>query len=398
MLDKSDASVADTLLSFNEKGIDIGLLVPTETALEKSIMDAHDPFRSYLERNSIHKFSQQQQGGKKFIEATYISPGGQADTKVSLYRPQTKDGDPRVWIYNLKSYAKPYNLIGCIYHNDRFYIVNCSNSSAVDFALSAHSPLSSLINNSSTADYLSPEIELHDKLKKISAKGYLPTITKGDTGIGMTLEAELGIEANSIAEPDYKGIELKASRRRNRGTKNRVTLFSKAPNWEISPVGKAIHLLNRRGYLDKDGRLSLYHTLNGKSANSLGLRLLIDYKNDTLKQVHVNGEQFTHDASWPLEDLRKSLRTKHPATFWVKANTKIINGKEHFHYTEAIYTQAPRIHFLEMLIEDGVVTLDYAMHKRDTGNTVRDHGYLFKILPKNFSALFPKPIYYDLSH
>jgi len=395
MLEQSDTSIAETLLAFNEHGIDIGMLVPTETAMDKSIMDAHGTFRSYLERNNIHLFSNQKQGEKALIPATLLSPQGDRVTKASLYRPNTKDGDPRAWIYELKQYAVPYNLIGFVHIKEQLYIINCSDAAIVDYALSVNGPLLSLIDNiDKTESYASKE--LLSKIKRISKKGFIPTVTDGDTGVGMTLEAELGITANSLAEPDYRGIELKASRRKPKGTTNRVTLFSKVPNWQTSPVGKAINLLNKRGYSDSDGRLSLYHTLNGKKPNSLGLKLAVDYKNDSIKQIYVSEKGIEHDTTWALADLRTSLRTKHPATFWVKADSQFINGKEHFHYTDIVFTQMPKIEYLEMLIEDGVITLDYAMHKRTGTNTVRDHGYLFKILPANFNALFPKPTHFNL--
>ncbi|MDA8852807.1 MvaI/BcnI family restriction endonuclease [bacterium] len=356
---------------------------------EKSIIDAHDTFRAYLQRNHIHTFKEQTQGEKRIIPATFINVGGLIATKVSLYRPNTKDGDPRIWVYELKKLAKAYNLIGFIYLNDTFYIINCSDRPAVEYALSGNGPLSTLIKTIA-GDLNYGAKGLLNKLKKISAKGFIPTITEGDTGVGMTLEAELGIAANSLAEPDYHGIELKASRKKPRGTKNRVTLFSKAPNWKLSPIGKVMDLLKKHGYDDENGRLSLYHTINGKKPNSLGLQLTIDYEKDTLKQVHIDGDKITHDTTWQLSDIRKSLESKHPETFWVKADAEVIDGKEHFHYTHVTYTKSPKITHLEMLIEDGVITLDYTMHQQSS-TRVRDHGYLFKILPANFNALFPKP-------
>ena len=36
------------------------------------------------------------------------------------------------------------------------------------------------------------------------------------------------------------------------------------------------------------------------------------------------------------------------------------------------------------------------MHFKENG-APRDHGYLFKILPKNLEKLFPKPQEFDLS-
>jgi len=50
------------------------------------------------------------------------------------------------------------------------------------------------------------------KLQIISAKGFVDSLRSGDTGVGMTLETLLGIEANSNRAPDYFGIEIKAKR------------------------------------------------------------------------------------------------------------------------------------------------------------------------------------------
>lgn len=394
MLNKSDISIAETLARFNTLQLDVGFLVPTETALKKSIMDAHNPLREYLERNDIHDFSDQEQGEKIILSATLLQPVGAKETTISLYRPKTKTGDPRIWIYGLKQIVNSYNLVAIFEVESKLYVVNCSHD--LDYVLSDKCPLD-LPNKSQTVFYDSVEEELLGRLKQVAEKGFIPTVTEGDTGIGMTLEAELDVKPNALAEPDYKGIELKASRKRHSGTKNRVTMFSKVPNWKLSPVKSAINLLNKRGYVDDNGRLSLYHTMNGKTPNSLGLQLAIDHSNSLLNQVHVSDGTMTHDTSWLLDDLKNSLFTKHPETFWVKAEVKIIDGREHFHYTHATYTKKPKIEYLEMLIEDGVITLDYAMHKRATGNGVRDHGYLFKILPSNFGALFPSPKQYELT-
>ena len=49
-------------------------------------------------------------------------------------------------------------------------------------------------------------------LAEISRQGFIRTMGTGDTGVGYTPKALLGIEANSKKTPDYKGIELKSSR------------------------------------------------------------------------------------------------------------------------------------------------------------------------------------------
>ena len=48
------------------------------------------------------------------------------------------------------------------------------------------------------------------------------------------------------------------------------------------------------------------------------------------------------------------------------------------------------------LLQSGIVTVDFLMHRKENG-MIRDHGFPFKILPRNKDLLFPKPIEYDLT-
>ena len=85
------------------------------------------------------------------------------------------------------------------------FIFNCSDNVSLTYALEVALPKIKVVA-SDIAD------ELLHKLVKISNKGFIRTVTSGDTGIGMTVESELGIVANSSRSPDYKGIELKSTR------------------------------------------------------------------------------------------------------------------------------------------------------------------------------------------
>jgi hypothetical protein len=239
--------------------------------------------------------------------------------------------------------------------------------------------------------------ELLGLLREISRKGFVRTLRAGDTGVGMTLETLLEIRANSSRAPDFKGIELKARRSGRAGqSSNRSTLFSKVPNWRLSPVGSAMGLLERRGYVE-GGRLQLYQTISGKAPNRKGLQLSIDGERDWLIQVFEDPtkQTFEHDVTWELPKLRADLAAKHQQTFWVRANCRGQGTTEEFHYVEVRHTRAPLVANLGALIEAGVVTLDYALHLE--GNRARDHGYLFKIHPRSFAALFPPPELHDLS-
>ena len=66
MISRSNISVVETLRKFanakSGKGIDVCFLVPTETGLKKSIMDATQDVRLYLKNKNLHDFDAQKKG------------------------------------------------------------------------------------------------------------------------------------------------------------------------------------------------------------------------------------------------------------------------------------------------------------------------------------------------
>lgn len=50
-------------------------------------------------------------------------------------------------------------------------------------------------------------------MQGVEQKGFIPSHRAGDTGIGKTLEDELGIEENPIQAADLGSVELKATRK-----------------------------------------------------------------------------------------------------------------------------------------------------------------------------------------
>ena len=103
--------------------------------------------------------------------------------------------------------------------------------------------------------------ELREKLSSIRQMGYVVTRRKGNTGIGFTLETLLGLKENNLKTPDYGEIEVKSQRR---GVSNRVTMFTfNRGVWKI----KQKEVIETYGYLDTNGRASLYCTVNSKPNN-----------------------------------------------------------------------------------------------------------------------------------
>lgn len=396
MLRQSDFPIAEALEILTRHDLEVALLVPTKTGLEKSIMDATADVRDYLADKGFHDYSRQGQGpGDKVIrDAHFVRPSRLVPTQVSLYRPNTKQGDPRIWTGKVtRELVTPGNLLALLVVEGELYVVNMSDEPT---RLSLGDPASPLTRATTFAARQRVDVagELLDMLRGVSRRGFVRTLRPGATGVGMTLETVLGIAANSKQAPDFKGIEIKAKRGGKK--ENRTTLFSQVPDWKLSPVGSAMGLLERRGYV-RGGRLQLYHELDARRPNSMGLMLEVDEPSDWLKQVHVDPATrvVTHDATWQLQVLRERLAQKHRETFWVHAHCRGKGEDEEFHYHAVEHTRAPKVRNLEALVEAGVISMDYTLSRISETRT-RDHGYLFKIHASNLGALFPPSERYAL--
>lgn len=386
MLEKSDTSIQSVMKVFASYGQEAAYIAPTETGLNKSILDAHSTLRDFLRIKGIHDFKTQRQGteNKKKIDIFLVEEDGIKSTKMSLYRPETKTGDPRLWVYGLTEYADAYNLLAFFLNDEKLYLVNATNYALLKKA----EELLKVISTSLDTIALS----LLVKLNEISSRGFVETLREGDTGVGMTLETLLGIEANSNRAPDFHGIEIKAKRvigKKNKAS-TRATLFSQVPDWNISKCSNGISILKKYGYIDKDtSRLQLYCT-NSHKPNPQGLCLRINESLGILESVKVTEAHEEQIVVWKLDNLRKQLEDKHKRTFWVKAKTRVNDkGKEEFYYYEVEQTSLPLTSNFSTLVEIGAITMDYTLSEKANGNSTRDHGYLFKIHPANFDLLFP---------
>ncbi len=398
MLVKSDFDITEAIRFFNTHSVEATYLVPTSVGLGKSIMDATSPFRLYLKENKIHNFDGQIQGpeGKKTVETFFVTETNLIPTTASLYRPQAKgkEGDPRIWFSKLPSYASPNNLLGVVASNNALYVINLSNPNIRQSAQDSNSPLSRLFKQIN-ADQSSVSDELLNKLREVASRGWIKTVTVGDTGIGATLEHCLGIQINSSQKPDYKGIELKTKRITGLRATTRTSLFAQVPDWEISALKSSAQILDSYGYNRGDVK-KLYCTVKATAPNPQGLILRVDEPKDILQERYVSADISRDVVTWKFDVLRKRLLTKHNETFWVGAATSKIGGTEHFHYKKVLHTRVPFATNFHTLCQEGVITLDHLI-KRDVSGRVVEKGPLFKINPSDLGLLFPPPLQFDLT-
>ncbi len=368
-----------------ENSVELCLIEPSQTGLNKSIMDATGSVRAYLKSFSVHDFSIQQQGpnNKVQIKSFLITSTCLINSISSLYRPITKNGDPRIWFTGLGSYSSPNDILGIIAFNNCLYVLNITQLD-LGHLLSEFSfnPLKEIVNE---VNRISTAVskELLSLLQKISVNGPVPALLNADTAIGRTLEALLGININSSKMPDYKGIELK-SYRDKRG--NRKTLFAQVPDWSMSNFKSSAEILNSFGYYRGED-LKLYCTVSSLGKNSQGLSLRMESKINQLLE-HSDRQNIGDFVVWELNKLHNRLLEKHNETFWIAADSLFIDKKEHFLFKKIEHTKKPIISQFDLLLEQGIITLDHLIKKKPTKSVV-EKGPLFKIKPNALGLLFP---------
>lgn len=401
MIGKTDTPIDVVISALSSFRVEAGFLVPTPTGLEKSILDAHEDLRNYLKKAGLHDFDLQDQGPehKVLLPLNLITNSGIIGTQTSLYRPNTKSGDPRIWISKLNSYSKPWNLIALFVSQGQLFAFNASDKNVWQSIDDEKSPLNIALK-SAGAQFSVVETELLRKLKDIESRGFLPSTTNAANGVGDTLENLLGITRNSRKAPDYKGIELKASRRNTAAQTRRSVLFSMVPKWSISSLNNGSAILQTYGYLSSvTNRVELYVTVKHQP-NRQGLFLDIDDKMGLVMNQHTDGTKITPVVSWEIKELQDELAKKHKQTFWVKAKNQALQNREHFHYYEVVATTAPFVTYFGPLVVSNQITMDYTLSvkNRASGNPyTRDHGYLWKIANNSFESLFPPPKVIDLA-
>jgi len=364
---------------------EIVLIRMTPTMLKKSIIDANHPFRLLLKENLEIDYANMKQGIENGLKSVvYVLIDGELQTRaISYYKPKTKKGDPRFWISKLNNNINAFDMLLLTVWENKLYAIPL---------IGEFEKFSKSLKNIFQIDKDSlPEAikELQEYIQDIYQDGWIKTLRGGDTGVGKTFESLLNIEENSKKEPDYKGVEIKCSRK---SSSTLQTLFSKTPNY-AKLQNKRKELVVNYGYWDDEKqRHSLYITINTIDENSKGWKLLLDSSEE---KIHVlkDGKKIVY---YDYKVLQESLELKHKQTLFVKAlskNRKIKNDtNELFLYESAFYCEKSSfINFLSLLNE-GKISLDFAIHYNPSTGKTRDHGFLWRIKKEYIPLLFKKQI------
>lgn len=378
---ENELSLIEKIIQFHTEEYAVVRL--TETMLHKAIIDASAPVRTLLKEGMGIDYDRIPQGAEgKITTAGLVLENEIHSVQISYYRPLTKKGDPRLWVYGLKKFVRNGDMILLTIHQNNLVVIPLTAKS---------------FNLETIKDYFGEvetnviKMELLALLSTLYQKGHVLSISpnkKYAKDVGDTFEREMGMSPNSNKLADFKSkIELKA-KRDGSGTKD--TLFSMVPAWTISHVRSSNEMIRQYGYPSKkySDFLDLFVTVNHKK-NRQGLYLEVDEEQGFLYQIHedLNGVK-TLTCLWRLDEIKERLFSKHPETVWVIADELETDDGYHFHYNKAVYTRAPIFSSFLLLISQGIITYDWRGRVKPDGTEYKDKGHCFRIKPKFRHLLF----------
>lgn len=391
------------------------LLRMTFTMIDKNNLDANGILRDMLEAWGLVNYERMKHGGQYGTthNALFIQDGKTEIVKLKFYRVANDRGDRRFSIETIKRRTQLYE----INEGDLLYIsvfAKPNGRPQIYFVNLTHNiPTEQDVLNALGVDATTELlIRIKPRLSEIvnggffdNSKGYGAMAPKD---VGDTFENLLGIKTNNRNDADYNGlIEIKAKG----GSRTLDTLFTLRPHFEGTPVADFEPIDRYRvsafarlyGYHSAahPGYSSLYITIGSQDApqNNQGFYLHVNDEERQVNLVWVNSNTGKREvaAYWTFDELRNQLYLKHPATLWVKAESRRVNGMVQFKYSEIEFSRAPKFTTFLSLIKAGMITYDWRGYTTVGGRYFgKNHGNAWRIKPSARVELFGEIVRLDL--
>ena len=218
---------------------------------------------------------------------------------------------------------------------------------------------------------------------KIAKRGFIKTNRRGDGAAGGCFEDELGLKENNESRPDIDNYEIKTVKRNVKGEiTGKCTLFT----WEGIKNMSDSEILENYGYDSgwHDGELAFSITAK-QSPNSRGF-----YLNTTDDYLALCDVEDYEIIKWPWDGLAEKFEKKFPNLLQIIADTKIVKGKNYFHFSECtLYEGTSGEVFRKVLERDQGLVMETRLHTRYSEDRVpRNHGMSFRIPHNKFGLLF----------
>lgn len=138
---------------------------------------------------------------------------------------------------------------------------------------------------------------------------------------------------------------------------------------------------------DEYNRRALYSTVSNRTANAQGFYADLDHKKNLVILRHKDSD--ANLAEWSVYVLAGKFMTKMDRIIMGFAESKEIDGKEHFHFVEALLLENPTPEKFLEAFKRSEMLLDLRMHINAKGG-VRNHGTAFRMSEKNLMLLYSK--------
>jgi len=229
----------------------------------------------------------------------------------------------------------------------------------------------------------------------IRSKGFIESHRTHNTGIGKTFEDLIGVVENNNALADYKDVlELKSSRELS---SSMVTLFTKAPTHP-----KGVNTILREKYGESDvkagGLKTLHTTFSALKFNTFfgkyGFKLEVDEGKRRIciliKDLKI-GKTENIEIYYDFDVIKEIIEKKLDYIAYIKAETKIENGKEFFKFNNATSLSGLTFEKFIKFVKEGLILYDIRIGVYRSGKLkgkTHDHGSGFRVLKNNINKIF----------
>lgn len=245
---------------------------------------------------------------------------------------------------------------------------------------------------------------LISELKTIRARGWILSGRPGNDGaVGNTLEDLLGIEENNLPIPNAAEWELKAQRE---NTNSLTTLFHMEPSPRALKFVPSILLPiygwqhEKAGSKYPQSEMSFRQTICVGSVSNRGFsvkvdnverKIMIHFDCSKIDACHLSwqngviakgGEVLIHQPYWGFEDLFHKAGIKLHNCFFIRAQSKVEDGKEYFLFKDILMLKRFSLEKFIAAIESGDVYIDF------DARTGHNHGTKFRIRDRRVPDLY----------
>ena len=236
--------------------------------------------------------------------------------------------------------------------------------------------------------------EFITRFQAVRNRGWVRSHRANNTGIGKTLEDLMGIDENNLDGPDLGEVEIKSQRAL---TSSKVTLFTKKPT---EPDGANTILRDKFGITNpKHPDLMQMHASMFNYWNTTyerwGMRLKpVDIDERIYLQIKdLRTDEIVPFTCWYDYDIIRSIIAKKMNILaFVSADRKMVDGWEHFRYTECKIFHGGSFERFLGLMNSGKIQYDIRIGSYKTPGKsygkVHDHGSGFRIARGHMPELF----------